>query len=270
LAEAIFAYIDELAADAVEGYAEAQSEVEDLARRRRNELAALLVREPPATKEEVASAAEPAGWTIPRRAAMLACSERDLGPIARRLPAGSLAAQIDGTGAVVLADPAGPGRRGEISRAARDRVCAIGLAGSPAGLSASWSLARTAFEAAHDGALTVDAWPVFAEEHLADLILIREGGLADRIAERALAPLEPLTDRARERMRETALAFVRHGGNAVAMAAELHVHPQTVRYRVTRLRELLGDGLDDPDARFELELALRARALSGAASAAAS
>jgi DNA-binding PucR family transcriptional regulator len=44
------------------------------------------------------------------------------------------------------------------------------------------------------------------------------------------------------------------------MAAEMHVHPQTARYRVARLRELLGDQLDDPDARFELELALRANA----------
>jgi hypothetical protein len=29
------------------------------------------------------------------------------------------------------------------------------------------------------------------------------------------------------------------------------------RYRLARLRELLGDDLDDPDARFELEIALR-------------
>ena len=60
-------------------------------------------------------------------------------------------------------------------------------------------------------------------------------------------------------MRETALAYVRHGGNSVAMAEELHVHPQTARYRIARLRELLGEQLDDPDARFELELALRGR-----------
>jgi DNA-binding PucR family transcriptional regulator len=40
----------------------------------------------------------------------------------------------------------------------------------------------------------------------------------------------------------------------------LHVHPQTARYRIAKLRELLGDQLDDPDARFELELALRAGA----------
>jgi DNA-binding PucR family transcriptional regulator len=42
------------------------------------------------------------------------------------------------------------------------------------------------------------------------------------------------------------------------MAAALHLHPQTVRYRIVRLRELLGNQLDDPDARFELEVALRA------------
>ena len=37
------------------------------------------------------------------------------------------------------------------------------------------------------------------------------------------------------------------------------VSPSIVRYRLARLRELMGDQLDDPDARFELELALRAR-----------
>jgi DNA-binding PucR family transcriptional regulator len=60
-------------------------------------------------------------------------------------------------------------------------------------------------------------------------------------------------------MRETALAYVTHGGNAVAMAQALHLHPQTIRYRIARLRELLGEQLDDPDSRFELEIALRHR-----------
>ena len=42
------------------------------------------------------------------------------------------------------------------------------------------------------------------------------------------------------------------------MAAELNVHPQTVGSRLVQLRELFGDGLDDPQVRFELELVLRA------------
>ena len=54
-----------------------------------------------------------------------------------------------------------------------------------------------------------------------------------------------------------------HRGRTEAVAKALHVHPQTVRYRLARLRELFGPRLDDPDARFELELALRARRLAG-------
>ena len=61
-------------------------------------------------------------------------------------------------------------------------------------------------------------------------------------------------------MQETALAYVREQGNAAAMARALGLHPQTARYRLARLRELLGDQLDDPDARLELELALSAQA----------
>ena len=55
-------------------------------------------------------------------------------------------------------------------------------------------------------------------------------------------------------MEETALAYVQQQGNAAAMARALGVHAQTARYRLSRLRELLGDALDDPDG------ALRARA----------
>jgi DNA-binding PucR family transcriptional regulator len=35
-----------------------------------------------------------------------------------------------------------------------------------------------------------------------------------------------------------------------------------VRYRLARLRERFGETLEDPDARFELELALRASGAS--------
>jgi DNA-binding PucR family transcriptional regulator len=44
-------------------------------------------------------------------------------------------------------------------------------------------------------------------------------------------------------------------------APRLGIHPQAARYRVNRLRELFGDALDDPGARLELELSLRARGL---------
>jgi hypothetical protein len=256
LAEAIFAYIDELSADSVEGYADAQSEVEDRLRRRRRELAAMLMREPAADRAGLRAAAQAASWNLPRSAAALACAEGDVAQIARRLPADSLATQLDETGCILVPDPAGPGRRASIERAARERSLALGASGGISQLSDSWSLARAALRASQAGALPGKGL-VRAEDHLADLLLFEGSALVDRITVDRLAPLDSLTEKARKRMRDTALAYVRHGGNSVEMAAALHVHPQTARYRIARLRELLGDQLDDPDARFELQIALR-------------
>ena len=114
LAEAIFAYIDELSADSVEGYAEAQAEVEDLRRRRRRELASLLLREPPAGEADLQAAGRAAGWALPRVVAPLACAEA--GPGARRAQPSRRRARDCDRRARLRADPRP--RRG---RAARPR-----------------------------------------------------------------------------------------------------------------------------------------------------
>ena len=80
--------------------------------------------------------------------------------------------------------------------------------------------------------------------------------LADLRA-RALAPLADLRPAAAERLAETLRSWLLHQGRRDAVAAELHVHPQTVRYRMGQLRELYGDRLDDPRTVLELVLALR-------------
>ena len=269
LAEAIFAYIDELSADAVEGYTEAQAEVEDVRRRRRRELVALLFREPPPPADDLRAVAKAAGWPLPRRVAALACAEADVPGLARQLPPESLATALDGTGCLLIADPDGPGRGEELERAARGRTAALGPAGPLSELGASWSLAGLALRAAEAGALPSTRL-LRVEDRIGDLLLLAGGPAVARMVARRLEPLDSLTQKAASRLGETALAYVRHGGNSVAMAGELHVHPQTVRYRIARLRELLGDQLDDPDARFELEAALRLRGLSPAGSAAGS
>jgi hypothetical protein len=258
LAEAVFAYIDELAADSVEGYAQAQAEVEDLRRQRRRELAALLLDDPPAAAADLAAAARAAGWEVPAGLAALACPEEALARVSRRLPPEALVTVVEGEGCVLLPDPEGPGRAEALERAAGEVTIAIGPTVAPASAAESWNLALALLGAAEDeGLLRVD-------DNLATLLLFESKGLAGRIAARRLGALADLTPKARARMRETALAHLRHDGNAVAMAAEMHVHPQTARYRIARLRELLGEQLDDPDARFELQLALRAEALGGA------
>ena len=40
------------------------------------------------------------------------------------------------------------------------------------------------------------------------------------------------------------------------MAGALHVHPQTVRYRMGQVRELFGDRLNDPEVVLALTVAL--------------
>jgi hypothetical protein len=257
LAEAIFAYIDELSADSVEGYAEAQAAVEDLRRRRRQELTVLLLRDPPAGAAEIAAVAQSAGWQVPERLAAMACADDDLGAIAGRLPAEALVTVVDGTGCIVFPDPEGPGRPDQLRRAASRGDLAAGPATAPEQASKSWDLAKALLVATTTDAVAGEGL-VRAEDHLADLLLVSNPQLTSLLAARALAPLEELTPRAQQRMRETALAYVRHHGNAVAMATELQVHPQTARYRIARLKELFGEDLDDPDVRFELELALRA------------
>ncbi|MGN6558583.1 MAG: PucR family transcriptional regulator [Solirubrobacterales bacterium] len=257
LADAIFAYIDELSADSVEGYAEAQAAVEDLRRRRRQELVDLLLRDPPAAASDVTAVAQAAGWKVPRWLAIAACSDEDLGSITGRLPVDFLVTVVEGCGCIVVSDPEGPGRREQLERLGAKVTLALGPTVEPAEASRSWNLATTLLRAATAGSIEQNGL-LIAEDHLLEMLLAANPTITSLLATRRLAPLQDLTPRAKERMRETARAYVRHHGNAVAMATELHLHPQTARYRLTRLRDLFGDALDDPDARLELELALRA------------
>ena len=258
LAESIFAFIEELSADSVEGYAEAQSRLEGERRRRQRELVQLLLRDPPAEAADVRVAAAAVGWRMPRSVAAIACAEQELERVARRLPADALVGALEGEGCAIVPDPEGPGRAAEVGAALAGRTAALGPAVPVEELAASWALAQAALRAAEAGALAAPT-PLRADDVLVDLLLLEGRAVIDRIAARRLPALDELTPKARRRMQETALAYVREGGNAAAMARALELHPQTVRYRLARLRELLGDQLDDPDARLELELALRAQ-----------
>jgi PucR C-terminal helix-turn-helix domain len=259
LAESIFAYIEELSADSVDGYAEARSRAESERRRRRRELVALLLREPPAEASDLRSASAAAGWRLPRTAAALACPEEELERLARRLPLDALAAGLDGVGCAIVPDPDGPGRPAEVAAAGAGGRAALGPTVELTELPDSWSLARALLRAIEAGAVGAPGL-VPVDDSLTDMLLFENRGLVERIGARRLAALDGLTAKARRRMEETALAYLAEQGNAAAMARALGLHAQTARYRLARLRELMGEDLDDPGARFELELALRARA----------
>lgn len=70
---------------------------------------------------------------------------------------------------------------------------------------------------------------------------------------RALAPLEPPD---REEALRTLDAYFTHPGNISQAARDVHVHPNTFRYRLAKVTDLLGVNLDDRDERLLLEIEL--------------
>ena len=252
LAEAMFAYIDRLAGESVEGYAEAQlSDAGDLDRRRR-ELAEMLIAGVAPEDQELVRAAELARWPLPRTAAGLAILGEGAEQARGRLSGEPLLVRRGEAALLVVPDPVRLER--EAGRIAERLGVRVGV-GPPlelAELPASMRLARRAV------ALASSAAPVvLAEERLADIALGAAPEILAALRTRLLAPLEAETPASRARLEATLFQWLRHRGSQSAIAAELQIHPQTVRYRMGRLRELLGDALDDPEERFGLELALR-------------
>jgi hypothetical protein len=181
----------------------------------------------------------------------------DADRLASRLGGDAIAAAEGQTTVAWVPDPEAPGRRAQLEAALEGTLAALGPAVALARAAHSLARARAAHALVLEGRLP-DEPIVAADDHLAALLL--HGGdstLAADLAARMLAPLAELRPKAATRLRETLRAWLDQPGQVQAVAERLHVHPQTVRYRVAQLRELFGDRLDDPDARFEIALALR-------------
>src|SRR4051794_6460678 len=252
LAEAIFAYIDEISGASAEGHAREQSlAAREQAERRRRLMEALLRGEP-----DVRQLAAAARWELPERLAALAFDGDAPERVDARLGALALVARVEGIGWALVPDPNAPGREAELLRALDGAAAALGPEVGPGDAPRSAGRARLALDlVARRAAGRVRL--VVADDHLLDLILGRSGELAADLARRRLGPLDEVPPAARARLLETLAAWLDAHGEARPAAAALHVHVQTVRYRLGQLRDLLGDALDDPQARLELALALR-------------
>jgi PucR C-terminal helix-turn-helix domain/GGDEF-like domain len=78
------------------------------------------------------------------------------------------------------------------------------------------------------------------------------------------AQIGPLAAHDRERqtyLMQTLQVFLDEGGNRRRAAERCHVHESTIKYRMRRIRELLGCDLTSADVRFDLMLALKVLAL---------
>jgi len=251
LAGAIFAYIDAISAESVEGYAEEQSREAGERARRRRALVRLLARED-ALPQDVADAAIEAGWPLPATLAALVLDGDDADSLARHLGPDVVTLAEEGGITAFVADPDAPGRLAQIELAIGGAGAALGPTVAPPRAHHSLSRARAARRLSDAAGLVV------ADERLLELLLQGEDPtLAADFAANELEAFSSLTPNARRRLLATLRAWLDRPGQVQQVAATLDVHPQTVRYRLAQLRELLGAQLEDPEGRFRLAVALR-------------
>lgn len=255
LAEAVFVFVEGLSSASARGYVLEQSEAVVSRERLREEVAELLLSDR-SDSVAIRAAAARAGWPLPREAAVILVeAANEVGrQVVSRLPWSCLPIRRPGLLGAIVPDPAGPGRRHRLAAVLAGAEAVVGRTVPLELLPASVRIAADAAELRRAGLLTAD--PIFADEHLDAIIVHRDPRLLTMLRQQCLAPLADLAPNVQQRLGETLGSWLRHMGDRRAIAAELHVHPQTVRYRLGQLRERFGAALDDPTSRARLTLVL--------------
>ncbi|WP_128429910.1 PucR family transcriptional regulator [Streptomyces cyaneus] len=264
LGELAFQTVHEVAEAAAAGFAEGQLRSSDELERRRRRLLDLLLGEGPVVPEAVQKLAHSARWTVPRQVAVVALAaapdrREENRPLAS---AGALVDMESRPPRMLVPDPDGSGRWA-------GRSFALALRGRPAAIGPTVPLTEAAqslrWAARALGLMGRGVLPrqdvVRCADHLSTLLLHADEPLLGRLRTSALTPLDAVSAGQRPRLAETLLAWLLSGSNVPDVAARLHIHPQTVRYRLRQLEKLFGDALHDPDTRLELILALRAESM---------
>ncbi|WP_412516551.1 helix-turn-helix domain-containing protein [Actinomadura madurae] len=257
LADALFAYIDELASLSVEGYLEVRSSADELPGDHRRLLR--LVLGPGVASGALVESAAAVGWEVPSAVTMVAIPA-GVRCVREALDEDVLADLADAEPHLLIPGAFDEERAAMLERSLPDRRAAVGL-GVPlaeAGDSLRW--ARQALALVEAGVLE-DGGPTLCERHLLELWLLSDRALLDQLARRELAVLAGMTRSRRMRMTETLTAWLEAQGNAVEAARMLRLHPQTVRYRMRQISETFDEQLTDPSARFVLDAVLRAHRL---------
>jgi DNA-binding PucR family transcriptional regulator len=257
-AELVFAYIDQLSAASVAGHSDELATTGRVRQRYLERLAGLLLSGAPVP--DLVDAAERADWVPPRTlTAVVLPEEKVRGALAslddRTLRVGEDVPGLDASrDLVVLLVPDAEGRsRPALLRSLDGRDAVVGPA-------RPWAEAATSYvracRALRLGLAAEGPEPLDTDRRLADLVLRADGEALADLRAAVLAPLDDLSSGAREKLVETLRSWLLHQGRRDQVAAELFVHAQTVRYRMTQLRELYGRRLEDPRTVLELTIAL--------------
>jgi hypothetical protein len=259
-AELVFAYIDELSAASAAGHTDELARSGRVRQQYLERLGAALLSGEDA--EELQRLAERADWSPPTTlTAVVLPAARVRGALPLLDPralalSGDVAPEPGLTGAApelsVLLVPDADRSRAGLLRALAERSAVVGPA-------RPWTRARASYLRAAR-ALAAVPWggvaPLDTEQHLVELVVSADPDALADLRAQALAPLRELRPATAERLAETLAAWLALQGRREEVAAALHVHPQTVRYRMSQVRELYGERLSDPAVVRALVVAL--------------
>jgi purine catabolism regulator len=201
--------------------------------------------------------------------------------LSRRAP-GSLVAAHDAAACVILAEPAtdavdharlvAEALRADCAAALREEVL-VGVGRSRSGPQGVRQSQREAEHALRISARlkTPRAVATFADLGLHRLLVaMTQHAEMDDFYQQTAGALVAYDDRTGSGLMETLDAFFHSHGSPTDTAQRLHLHRNTVLYRLRRIEEIGGLRLDDPATRLNLHLCLRIRDVLPAGSAAPS
>jgi hypothetical protein len=257
-AELVFAYIDELSAASVAGHTDELATTGRVRQRYLERLGQDLLSGAPA--EALVADAARADWAVPDTLTAVLLPTAAVRGAASLLDRRTLELSADLIGldieqtSVLLVPDMGGGGRPQLLRALHDRKAVVGPSRPWMAAAASYQRALRTYQLVP----LTGKEPIDSEDHLVTLVLGADLEALTDLRTRALEPLSHLRPSSAERLTETLRSWLLHQGRREEIATDLVVHAQTVRYRVTQLREAYGDRLSDPQTVLELTVALAA------------
>ncbi|KAB2347006.1 PucR family transcriptional regulator [Actinomadura rudentiformis] len=275
IANAVFGYLNQLADAVAAGHADAAARAAGAHQDRRRRLLDLLLAEPAPDLKDLREPSREAGWPLPQTVAAVALREHGADSRRPPVPPDVLLGLHLSEPCLIVPDPDGPGRHRFLRQQLRGWTAAIGPTVEITELATSMRWAASALELAVQGLIhpagQIDparrtdpachndtAGLIVAESHMPIILMMRERELVERMIKRRLAPLLTVRPAQRYRLAETLVTCLECGFNATEVAGRLHVHAQTVRYRIRQLDDLFGDDIHAVTGRLELHMALRA------------